>query len=80
MNEITYGYAEIDYVTDDQQRFRVSTVIKEGNHVNKFIQEIYSFLILIKSKCPISLSYFLFVGSFVDNKSDNVIREYKKVI
>lgn len=82
MCEITLGYAEIYYTLDNAnvQQYRVSTVLKEGDWVNKFIEELKTFVYSIKNKFPIFLEFSVFVGVFIDNKSDNVINESVRVV
>lgn len=78
--EITLGYALIEYRMDDGNYWRVSTVIKEGNWKTKFIHELESFVYFIELKAPLSLKFSVFVGSFINNKSSNVLNTQMVVI
>lgn len=80
MDGITLGYAEINYVHESVQGFRVSTVIKDGNWRDRFVNEIEGFVYLVELTNPLSLDVFIYCGYFINNKSDNVINQYVRVV
>ena len=80
MNGKTLGYAEINYIHKDKQRFRVSTVIKDGNWRDRFVSEIEGFVYLVELTNPLFLDVFIYCGYFINNKSDNVINQYVRVV
>lgn len=80
IDEVTLGFAEIRYTMDDNQYYRVSTVVKKGNWKDRFIWELENFIYNIELKSPISLEFNVFIGSFINNKSNNLINTRIKVI
>lgn len=78
--EITLGYALIEYTMDDGNYWRVSTVVKEGNWKSRFIQELEAFVYFIELHAPLSLKFNVFVGSFINNRSSNVLNTEMVVI
>lgn len=78
--EITLGYALIEYTMDDGIYQRVSTVVKKGNWKTRFIHELEAFVYFIELKSPVALKFSVFVGSFINNKSSNVLNTEMVVI